>query len=203
MVLGSGERVGDRGHEPQPGADAAGLPPVLVVQHVAWEGPHRIAEALASLRLLRVEALRGEALPPPGEVSGAVFMGGPMSVHDTSRFPALASEVRWLAAAVDHDLPVLGVCLGAQLLARALGAEVHPAPAKELGWAPVEVLDQHDPLVGPLAPAAPVLHWHGEVFDLPPHVTRSPARSPRPPRPSAPAGRAGASSSTPRPTAAS
>lgn len=146
-------------------------PPVLVVEHVPWEGPHRIANALADLPVLRAEPLRGGTLPRPEGVSGAVLMGGPMSVNDTDRFPALADEARWLADALALGVPILGVCLGAQLLARALGAGVRPAATKELGWGPVEVLAADDPVLGPLSPRAPVLHWHGEVFDMPPGAT--------------------------------
>lgn len=102
------------------------------------------------------------------DVCGAVFMGGPMSVNDTDRYPRLAEEIAWLREAVEAELPVLGICLGSQLLARALGAEVTPGPAKEIGFAPIEVLEPSDPVVGPLAPSTSVLHWHGEVFDLPP-----------------------------------
>jgi GMP synthase (glutamine-hydrolysing) len=64
-------------------------------------------------------------------------------------------------------MPVLGICLGAQLLARALGAEVRPGERKEIGFAPVEVAGAEDPLLGRLAPSTEVLHWHGDVFDLP------------------------------------
>jgi GMP synthase (glutamine-hydrolysing) len=64
-------------------------------------------------------------------------------------------------------MPVLGICLGAQLLARALGAEVRPGERKEIGFAPVEVAAAEDPVLGRLAPSTDVLHWHGDVFDLP------------------------------------
>jgi GMP synthase (glutamine-hydrolysing) len=104
------------------------------------------------------------------DVCGALFMGGPMSVNDTGRYPRLAEETAWLREAVEAELPVLGICLGSQLLARALGAEVAPGPAKEIGFAPIEVLEPDDPVVGPLAPSTSVLHWHGEVFDLPPRA---------------------------------
>jgi len=90
-----------------------------------------------------------------------------MSVNDLDLYPPLADEVSWLAEAIAADVPVLGVCLGSQLIARALGARVAPAPEKELGFAPVDVLDPTDPLVGALAPRSTALHWHGEVFDLP------------------------------------
>jgi GMP synthase (glutamine-hydrolysing) len=64
-------------------------------------------------------------------------------------------------------MPVLGICLGAQLLARALGADVRSGEGSEIGWAPVEILDPDDSILGALAPSTTVLHWHGEVFDLP------------------------------------
>lgn len=151
--------------------------PLLVVRHVAWEGPHRILDAFAGVPIVTVDALAGDApLPAPEDVRGAVFMGGPMSVNDVDRHPRLAEEVAWLAAAVARDVPVLGVCLGAQLLACALGATVAPGRAPEIGFAAIEVLDGEDPLLAPLAPRASVLHWHGEVFDLPPGA-RALARS--------------------------
>lgn len=147
-------------------------PTLLAIQHVPWEGPHRILDACAGLRVRTVKPLAGQELPPPGEVAGAVVMGGPMNVDEVERFPALAAEREWLADAVARGLPVLGVCLGAQLLARALGAEVRPGPAPEVGFAPVEVLDAADPVLGGLAPGAEVLHWHGDVLDLPDGATR-------------------------------
>ena len=90
-----------------------------------------------------------------------------MNVDEVERFPALAAEREWLAEAVEREMPVLGICLGAQLLARALGAEVRPGGAPEIGFAPVEIADPDDPVLGGLAPRAEVLHWHGDVFDLP------------------------------------
>ncbi len=146
--------------------------PLLVVRHVPWEGPHRILDAFDGVPVELVDALAGDRpLPAVDAVRGAVFMGGPMSVNDTERHPRLAEEVEWLRAAVDAELPLLGVCLGSQLLARALGATVAPGRAKEIGFAPVEIVDGDDPLLAPLAPTAEVLHWHGEVFDLPPGAT--------------------------------
>lgn len=155
-------------------------PPVLVVRHVPWEGPHRVADALeaAGLRIESRRPLEGEALPPVGDIAGAVFMGGPMNVDETDRYPGLAAEREWLADAIAGDLPVLGVCLGSQLIARALGAEVRPGGAPEIGWSPIEVFDPSDPLTGGLAPETSVLHWHGDVFGLPPEA-RALARSER------------------------
>lgn len=146
--------------------------PLLVVRHVPWEGPHRILDAFAGVPVELVDTLAGDRpLPAVEAVCGAVVMGGPMSVNDTDRHPRLAEEIEWLGDAVAAELPLLGVCLGSQLLARALGATVTPGRAKEIGFAPVEILDGGDPLTAPLAPVAEVLHWHGEVFDLPPGAT--------------------------------
>ena len=85
--------------------------------------------------MLEVKPLAGQPLPAHDEVDGAVAMGGPMSVDDVERFPALAAERDWLAEAVGRRMPVLGICLGAQLLARALGAEVRPGERPEIGFA--------------------------------------------------------------------
>jgi GMP synthase (glutamine-hydrolysing) len=142
-------------------------PTLLAIQHVPWETPHRILDACGALTVQTVKPLAGQPLPAHEEVAGAVVMGGPMNVDEVERFPALAAEREWLAAAVGHGMPVLGICLGAQLLARALGAEVRPGEGKELGFAAVEVSDPDDPVLGGLAPRTEVLHWHGDVFDLP------------------------------------
>ncbi len=145
----------------------------LIVTHVPWEGPHRIARALegAGLELDFRCTLDGDPLPSHQEVSAAVFMGGPMNVDETDRYPSLALEREWIAEAVRMDMPMLGVCLGSQLLARALGAAVTPGPAPEIGWSHIQVHVDSDPLIGPLAPAAEVLHWHGDVIGLPPGAT--------------------------------
>jgi GMP synthase (glutamine-hydrolysing) len=110
-------------------------------------------------------------LPDHDEVAGTVVMGGPMGVDETDRHPQLATEREWLAEAVRREMPVLGICLGAQLLARALGAEVRPGEEPEIGWAPVEILDPDDPILGALAPSTTALHWHGDAFDLPDGAT--------------------------------
>lgn len=142
-------------------------PTLLVVQHVPWEGPHRVLDACGALAVRTVRPLAGHPLPAHEEVAGAVVMGGPMNVDEVERFPGLAAEREWLAEAARRELPLLGICLGAQLLARALGAEVRPGERKEIGFAPVAVSDPADPILGGLAPSTDVLHWHGDIFDLP------------------------------------
>jgi len=151
-------------------------PTLLAIQHVPWETPHRILDVCRGLRVHTAKPLAGQALPDHDEIAGAVVMGGPMSVYETDRHPELAAEREWLGEAVRREMPVLGICLGAQFLAKALGAEVRVGEGPELGFAPVEILVPDDPVFGGLAPSTTVLHWHGDAFDLPDgarHLARS------------------------------
>ncbi len=150
---------------------------VLVIEHAAEEGPGTIAEEVlargGSLNFTRV--WMGEKPPPLGEFDVLVLMGGPMGVYETEHYPFLKEEMALLRRAVSSGLPVLGVCLGSQLLAAAMGARVYRGPWQEVGFTHV-VLTQEaasDPvfsaLLPPGAPAAlPVFQWHGDTFDLPP-----------------------------------
>jgi len=142
-------------------------PTLLVLIHASWEMPHRVLDACGEAKVMTVRALEGEPLLRHEEVDGALAMGGPMNVDDVERHPALAEERDWISEAVGRQMPVLGICLGAQLVARALGAAVRPGEAPEIGFAPIAVHDPDDPIVGALAPSTEVLHWHGDVFDLP------------------------------------
>jgi GMP synthase (glutamine-hydrolysing) len=143
-------------------------PPILLaIQHASWESPHRIFDACEGLEVRTVEPLSGDRLPDHADLAGALVMGGPMNVDEVERYPGLEAERKWLAEAVRLQMPVLGICLGAQLLARALGGEVRPGKGAEIGFAPAEIHDAADPILGALAPSTTVLHWHGDVFDLP------------------------------------
>jgi GMP synthase-like glutamine amidotransferase len=111
----------------------------------------------------------GEPLPAPDVLDWLVVMGGPMSVHDEGAHPWLKAEKRFLRAALDAGARALGICLGAQLLAEALGARVVRARAKEIGWFPVALTPEgrrHPPLLA-VPERWEVFHWHGETFDLP------------------------------------
>jgi GMP synthase (glutamine-hydrolysing) len=146
-------------------------PLLLAIQHVPWETPHRVLDACGALHVHTAKPLAGQPLPLHDEVAGAVAMGGPMNVDEVDRFPGLAAEREWLREALRRGMPLLGICLGAQLLARAMGAEVRPGERPEVGFAPVRVHDPEDPVLGALAPETEVLHWHGDVFDLPDGAT--------------------------------
>jgi len=154
----------------------AGDRPWLVIQHTATEGPGLVADALAEtgagIRTVRLDL--GDLLPAPAESAGVVVMGGPMGVHDTGDYPWLKSERRWLATAVATGLPVLGVCLGAQLLASALGATVSTAEDPEIGVGEVTLVDEGpaDPVLGPEGESLPVVHWHSDTFAIPDGAVR-------------------------------
>src|SRR5580704_8179090 len=111
------------------------MPVWAVLQHVPYEGPGLIAAQAKAhgLRLDRRHLYRGDAVPRLDELAGLVVLGGPMGVGDTHQHPYLAGEIDLLAAAVAAGIPVLGVCLGAQLLACALGGEVRSAVTTEVG----------------------------------------------------------------------
>jgi GMP synthase (glutamine-hydrolysing) len=144
--------------------------PLLVVQHVPWEGPHVILDSFSDVSVLVRNILdepKGTSLPDPTTIRGAIFMGGPMSVNDAETLVPLADEIAWLQRAVAIEVPILGICLGAQLLAKAAGATITAAPRPEIGVSPVEITDPHDPLVAPLTPSAHAMHWHGEQLTLP------------------------------------
>ena len=111
--------------------------------------------------------------------AGLVVMGGPMNVDQLDRFPFLAAEVDWIRQALQRRLPMLGICLGSQLLAKAAGSRVYPNSKKEIGWYRLELLPAaaKDPLFAGSDPHETVFHWHGDTFDLPPAAVKL-ARSP-------------------------
>jgi GMP synthase-like glutamine amidotransferase len=143
----------------------------VVAQHAPNEGPGLLAGVLAAAQLdthvVRLDL--GDDLPPPAGLGGVVIMGGAMGVHDTDAFPWLETERRWIADTVRSDIPVLGVCLGAQLLAAALGAAVTTGPSPEVGVGDVALTAEgrSDPVLGPEGDRAAVIHWHGDTFEIP------------------------------------
>jgi GMP synthase-like glutamine amidotransferase len=143
---------------------------VLAFRHVPFENLGLIAPVLAR-RHIDVDYAdlyeAGTAVPDVAGYDALIFLGGPMSVNDG--LPYLESEMELIRQAVARRQPILGICLGAQLVARALGAAVGRNPTKEIGWYPLRFTEaaQTDPLFQGL-PTETVFHWHGETFDLPP-----------------------------------
>jgi GMP synthase (glutamine-hydrolysing) len=148
---------------------------LLVLQHIACEPPAAFEDELRSrgLELLRVELDEGDALPDWREFPAIVVMGGPMGAYEEDEHPWLAAEKRLLREAVEADVPVWGVCLGAQLLAGALGARVYPGERPEVGLLPVELTSaaSSDPVFAEAPSSFPTLQWHGDTFDLPAGAT--------------------------------
>ncbi len=142
------------------------MKPVYILRHIDIEGPGYLKQVLERhgipWQLVKID--QGEAVPASIEAMGAlVLLGGPMSVND--ELPWIPRELALIRQAADSGLPVLGHCLGGQLISKALGGAVGPNAVKEIGWFEVECLA---PSRYPsLPPRFPAFHWHGETFSLP------------------------------------
>jgi GMP synthase (glutamine-hydrolysing) len=155
---------------------------VLVLRHIPREPAGIIETVLGDAGLVCQYVDLFEQVPrdlPLIHSVGLVILGGPMSVDEVGQYPFLEREVGWIQAAMDQHMPVLGVCLGAQLMAKALGARVYPNHQKEYGWCPIELTHRvvEDPLFSENG-VRTVFQWHGDTFDLPHgavHLARSPA----------------------------
>jgi GMP synthase-like glutamine amidotransferase len=154
------------------------MKPIYIFRHQEYEGPGFFQEVLHKHKIpyeiFFVD--QGEAVPETNSVtedscSALVFMGGPMSVNDT--LPWIEKELQLIRAAAAEKMPVLGHCLGGQLIAKALGAEVFANEVKEIGWLPVEKVDNGPSRdwLEPLPARFDTFHWHGETFSLPPGAT--------------------------------
>ena len=141
---------------------------MAVLQHVEFEGPAAVADWAVGrgvpLRLFHLHC--DTPLPSLSHFDMLTVMGGPMSANDEAQLGWLRPEIGLVRQAIAADKIVLGICLGAQIIAKALGARVYPGSAKEIGWFPVERTGAH-PLFDGLPDSFTPLHWHGETFDLP------------------------------------
>ena len=143
---------------------------ILIFHHIACEGPGYLGDYLTSrdvpFNTIRVD--KGEDVPEdPTAYSGLVFMGGPMSVNEP--VPWIEKELKLICKAYQKNIPILGHCLGGQLISKALGGEITSNHVTEMGWYPVRVVENscsNDWLKG-LPEQFEVFHWHGETFSLP------------------------------------
>ncbi|MGO8953133.1 MAG: type 1 glutamine amidotransferase [Rhodomicrobium sp.] len=145
-----------------------------VLQHVPFEGPAAIADWAEDRRVrMTVASLhREEPLPALDAFDMLTVMGGPMSANDEARYSWLGPEITLVRDAIGAGKIVLGVCLGAQIIAKALGAKVYAARHKEIGWFPVRRTPAAHAIFEGLPAEFIAFHWHGETFDLPPGTER-------------------------------
>jgi GMP synthase-like glutamine amidotransferase len=148
------------------------MKPIVICRYAPHEGPGYFATYLTrrALPWQLAKLDEGDALPSPGDFSGLAMMGGPMSVNDD--LPWIAPMLDLARQSVSHDVPVIGHCLGGQLLSKALGGRVTRNRVKEIGWGDVNV--EQTPSARLWGPETPFLsyHWHGETFSIPEGATR-------------------------------
>ncbi|BAW79552.1 glutamine amidotransferase [Candidatus Nitrosoglobus terrae] len=141
------------------------------LQHVAFEKLGSIESWARSHShpLFATKFYQGDPLPELATIDWLVVMGGPMNIYEEDRYPWLAQEKKFIEQAIKAKKPVIGICLGAQLIADVLGTKVFPNQYREIGWFPIEFTAQaqESPLFNFLPQTLNVFHWHGDTFDLP------------------------------------
>jgi GMP synthase (glutamine-hydrolysing) len=159
---------------PSPGMEGEKL--ALAVRRVHFEGCGTLGDVLVErgFTVRYVEAGR-DALNDL-DVSTAdlvISLGGPVAVYDGDRYPWIRDELNFIERSLARQKPILGICLGAQMVAHVLGARVYPSPVKELGWKPLLLSEEgKTSVIASLAPeVTSLLHWHGDTFDLPQRAT--------------------------------
>lgn len=145
---------------------------VIIIKHIGIEGPGTIADYLEDNNIAYevIDIFNGGALPDSlSNVSSVITLGGPMNVYEEDKYPFLKDENEFLKDVIERDIPTLGFCLGAQLIAKAKGAVVKKAPEKEIGWFKISL--NNDGLNGPLfqgfSREVEVFQWHGDMFEIP------------------------------------
>ena len=153
-------------------ADEMSVKRILVCQHVAFEILGTLDPLFKSFgfRIRYVNFDREpNATPSLDRYQGLVLLGGPMSADDDENHPHLLTETKLVCEAIERGIPVLGICLGAQLIARALGAALMPSPKPEIGWYQVSLTEEgrRDPMLSHFAESEWIFQWHGDTFDIP------------------------------------
>lgn len=143
------------------------------LQHVSFEGLGSIEEWLqdAGYEITSTQLYKSEKLPNIEDIDLLIVMGGPMSVNDESHHSWLAEEKAFVKSAIQTGKSVLGICLGAQLIAHSMGAKILPSTAKEIGWFPITAVIPQQKTTFLFPKETEVFHWHGETFSLPNQAT--------------------------------
>jgi GMP synthase-like glutamine amidotransferase len=158
---------------------------VLIVKNIPLEGPGTIEDFLKEegIDYTILEFSEGEDVADTGCFSHLIVMGGPMAVYEMDKYPYLKREAVLIEEFIKNGKSVLGICLGAQMIAHALGSRVYPGSVKEIGWYRADITPEgmEDPVFSTLAVSSPagnagryaeVFHWHGDTFDLPEGAVR-------------------------------
>lgn len=152
---------------------------VLILKNIPTEGPGTIEDFLRENNMnYRIVELSSDELPSVEKYDTLIIMGGPMSVNETDIYPYISKEIELVKEFINKGKKVLGICLGAQIMAKALGSEIYAGAVKEIGWYDIELQENgyRDPLITKLATHQSskdfwkrfkVFHWHGETFDIP------------------------------------
>ncbi len=147
---------------------------ILIIKNAGHEGPGTIEDYIRIINVQYhiVDLSKGESLPEPQGFSHIIIMGGPMAVYEMERYPFLKQEALFIRKAIDSRKYMLGICLGAQMIAHALGARVYQGTEKEIGWYSVRLTEEggKDAVISELATDgcnAIVFQWHGDTFELP------------------------------------
>lgn len=144
---------------------------ILIIKHVSIEGPGTLGDFLQSTshKIKIVELERNQILPSVEKCDAIISMGGPMNVYETEKYPFLLEEENLLKDALKKQIPILGICLGAQLLAKVSGAGVKKAAQKEIGWYKVNLTQEAkaDPLFEGIDTPLEIFQWHEDTFDIP------------------------------------
>ncbi|OTG77206.1 glutamine amidotransferase [Acinetobacter sp. ANC 4169] len=145
---------------------------IYAIQHLAFEDLGALEDVFYQLgfRVRYFEAGIDDLTKAMQHKGLTIILGGPIGVYETADYPFLQQEIDLLKVRLKENLPTLGICLGAQLIAHALGAKVYAGHQKEIGWSQLSISDTTNNLLAPLA-ETPVLHWHGDTFDLPEQAT--------------------------------